>query len=213
MGTDWVNLFDVGLAEEVVGLDRPGLARFLAERGPSLAERDASVARARNEEFAEQAARIQQAVENMVGAARPGATRAPGVSEAAAVLVECARGRWSEFAERLSQEEDFESLRAEIAITAGVVSQDLALDYWGCSCEAFRHHDLARNFEAGCSIGYTDGDTALLVPVEVDLIIGSLRSNWSEVTIMDDAGLKRLEAWRDRCAAEGGLRVAYHIDH
>lgn len=43
-------------------------------------------------------------------------------------------------------------------------------------------------------------------------MIASLRAHWSEVTVMDEAGLQRLVEFRNRCASEPGVRVAYHID-
>ncbi len=43
-------------------------------------------------------------------------------------------------------------------------------------------------------------------------MIVSLRAHWPEVTVMDAAGLQRLVEYRDRCASEPGLRVAYHVD-
>jgi len=59
-----------------------------------------------------------------------------------------------------------------------------------------------------------DGATVLFLgPPQVDLMIASLRANWSQVERMGDADLRRLVEYRGRCADEPGVRVAYHIDY
>jgi hypothetical protein len=229
MGTDWVNLFDLDLAKAVIRLDARGLGRFLAERGPALAERDARIARVRSAELASDLARSAHSVKEQL--ARAGISLEPGaapddladltapvdVTQLEEGEVARAASRWREFAERLRLEKTIDECRVEVAWAAGSVSHDLYLDYWGCAAEVFTGKDDAF---AICETNLVlepdnpDGATvAFLGPPQVDRMIASLRAHWFKVRVMDDAGLQRLVGYRDRLLAERGLRVAYHIDY
>lgn len=223
MGTDWVTLFDLDLAKEVLRLDAPGLARFLDERGPGFAQRDQRNVRERNAELAAALPAMQEGFERFVTqlgidlpqrAPDPGATRGR-VSELENEEAQRAAARWDEFAERLHGGEDLGSLRPSVAWAAGMMSNPLNLDYWGCSAEALSAFDLGRTCETNLLIdpGDLDGTHVFfLFPEHVDAMIASLRAHWSEVRLMDETDLQRLVDYRKRYASQPGIRVAYHID-
>ncbi len=197
MATDWVTLFDLDLAKSILRLDAAGLAHFVAERGPSLLERDQRLAR---EHVARTAAGLSL---------EPGALAEIERSSLRACAV-----NWNMFAERAGRGED-PKLRASIATAAGTLTDALYVDYWGCFAEVFTGRHLDRSCETNLVLRPDDPDGAyvyfLLVP-HVDAMLSSLRAHWSEVTVMDDADLARLVEWRDRCASDPALRVAYSID-
>jgi hypothetical protein len=137
--------------------------------------------------------------------------------EAEASVVERAAAAWTEFAVRLRQGEDYSQLRMEVAWAAGKLSPDLALDYLACDAHVFSGNNV--DIFATCPTNLVldpensySAPVAFLGPGEVDLMIASLRSHWPKVQVMDEAGLQRLIEFRDRCAADAGLRVAYHAD-
>lgn len=212
MAADWVNLFDLDLAKAVVRLDRPGLERFLAERGGALVERDQLNARLEAAERVE-SVRVRQAGDDRAGA------REAELSELRRELEvdACRRAadRWKRFAEFLRAGEDLESLRAEIALAAGTLSNDLILDYWGCFVEVLMPLDVERTCESNLVLEGGDADGAHVYFLEAphaDAMIRSLRDHWSEVTLMKEPQLQRLVEYRDRCASDASLRIAYHID-
>jgi hypothetical protein len=234
MGTDWVQLFDLDLAKQIVSLDHPRLEQFLAERGPSLAERDRASEEARVAEAARELPKFAENIFDAMGKLGLGlpeglreagrAQRGAGWAEQASAdflassrqRVEAAGHRWARFAERLRDGETLDRLRIEIAWAAGRLGDDLPLDYFGCANEVFGVRDPWPTCETNRVIDpdSADGDTvAFLGPDEVDRMLASLRANWANVTIMDEAGLDRLAGYRDRCVREPGLRVAYFIDY
>ena len=218
MGTDWVTLFDLDLAKEVTRLDAPGLARFLASRGRALAERDVRNAREMNAELAAEARAMARGLDRVLSQLGvPLRDREPEPARIAELDVRDVRraaARWDELGERLRRGEELGHLRTEVAWAAGELSNQMNVDYWGCAAEALPL-DIHRTCETNLVIDPDDLDgahTYFLLAPHVDAMIVSLRAHWSEVRLMDEADLKRLIAWRDRCATEPAIRVAYHVD-
>jgi hypothetical protein len=107
------------------------------------------------------------------------------------------------------------SLRVEIAWAAGTVSNELRIDYWGCFVEVLMKLDVERTCETNLVLDPDDLDGAhvyFLEAAHADEMIRSLRAHWSEVTVMKEPQLQRLVEFRDGCASNPGLRIAYHID-
>jgi hypothetical protein len=210
MATDWVHLFDLDLARMVFGLDGAGLRRFLAESGQGLAERDRRLA---HERYANSAQRRLALLDAQGLGVPPWSSATPVLSDFARRSGEHAAAAWGSFAERLLVEEDFDRLRFDVAWAAGMLSDNLHVDYWGCLAA------LSDEVLKGCESNRVldpdpyEEDLFFFKAPQLDAMIASLRAHWSEVRVMDEADLRRLIEYRERCASERGLRVAYHIDH
>jgi hypothetical protein len=216
MGTDWVTLFNLDLAKEVSRLDARGLATFLARRGAGLAERDVRNATEKNAQLAAAAEAATKQMERALGMALPRRQEDhAGSSRLREEAVRRAAALWDDFAERLRRGDEIAPLRAEIAWAAGTMSNALNIDYWGCSATALSAFDIARTCETNLVIDPGDPDgphVCFLLPHHVDAMISSLRAHWEKARVMDEADLQRLVEYRDLCASNAGMRVAYHVD-
>jgi hypothetical protein len=225
MGTDWVRIFDLGLARKLVAMDRASLARWLEEHLVPIQEKACR--------RAEQWARSLAASIPPSGHAESHELRARTCERYAKEWEEARdRVRAGSGTELPARERDD---LVERAVVEG--EEPLYLDSWGC---------LGIGFEASDADGALPSDAilptkvlgdprpllfeilgrpqdapprqaapefVLLLPAHLDRMIRSLREHRHELSVMTEEDLLRLADFRDRCARNTNLRVAYHPDY
>ena len=90
--------------------------------------------------------------------------------------------------------------------------EEIHLDYWGCYAEVFDGHPEGSISSLDYLPGEAEETFLLLRPNHVDQIVKSLSEHMDDLSIMDKERVRKVERWRDFCAANPGYMVAYLFD-
>lgn len=90
---------------------------------------------------------------------------------------------------------------------------EIAIDYWGCFAEVFSGSPPEGAISSKDYLpGQIEEVFRLLLPEHVDRMLASLARHRSEVRIMDDKAIRRLQGWRDRSRDDPRWWVGYFFD-
>ena len=94
-----------------------------------------------------------------------------------------------------------------------LLGRELPLDYYACFAQVFPEGNPADSIADFQLLPHIQESMyMLLLPRHIDRMIASLAANKNAVSIMSEADIAQLKAWRDRCLADPGYMVAYLFD-
>jgi hypothetical protein len=115
--------------------------------------------------------------------------------------------------EWMGQSMTLDALRLELVQELCFLSESLPVDSWGCFAEVFSSATPPGAISNLALFPQEEEERFLLLrPEHVAHMLQSLRAHRSELRIMSDSDLARLEAWREMCALDAGQMVAYFFD-
>jgi hypothetical protein len=181
VGTDRVQLFDKGIADRVLAMDREALEAFVSENLSALRAREFGYASHLFYLMDKYGLSVRGAFERLFSDGPP-FTPLPLA---------------------------FARFRTEVALDAALGGDEMAVDYWGCYVETLE--SAKGMLSCIDYMGMEEEVFVLLGPEHVDLMLSSLEAHASVLRIMRPEHVARLRRWRDECAANPTRRVAYFL--
>ena len=186
MGTDYIQLFNKGLADQILAMDRDSLTKFLEEKLSSYKNKRSIGYNPVFSDLGYNGGSVSDAVERLLSSEY----NLPQLRESIAV----------DFAFRDSAFDN----------------EQISVDYWGCWAEIFGTcpEGSVSGFEYSANHPPEQNEEGfvLLKPEHLDQMIKSLYEHFDELKIMREVEVKRVVELRDICNANPDYWVAYWFD-
>lgn len=112
----------------------------------------------------------------------------------------------------LKEECTLDELKVAVVRDLAFGDEEIYLDYWGCYVHVFNEHPEG-SISSLTYLPLEEEETFLLLqPNHVGQMVESLYLHLDDLQVMNIQKIKRVEEWREYCAANSGYIVAYLFD-
>jgi hypothetical protein len=106
------------------------------------------------------------------------------------------------------------ALKFDLVADLCVSKERINLDYWACYAEVFSEGPPPGSISSMQLFPDSMEESyLLLLPEHIERMLASLDLHRSEVSAMTGSHIAQLRRWRDQCASDPGLMLAYFYDY